>query len=345
MAFSKNNRTNTLNGLLFVALLAMAATYLSEFSFFQQLGISPLIIGIIVGMLYSHTLRHKFPDEWQAGILFSTKTLLRAGIVFYGFRLVFQDVIQVGIAGILLSSIIVLSTFVFGYWFGTKVLKLDRDTSILISAGSAICGAAAVLATEPILKAQPYKTSIAVATVVVFGTIAMFIYPLLYQSGLLGLTEQAMGAYIGGTLHEVAHVVGAGSSMSDEVANTAIIVKMLRVMLLAPFLLILSFWLVTCGRQFDKAGAEDKVAITVPWFALGFIGIVAFNSLNLLPVSMVDTINQLDNFALTMAMTALGMETRFNKFKGVGFKPIYLASVLFVYLMSTGYLLVYFLIN
>ncbi|MFT7005947.1 MAG: putative integral membrane protein (TIGR00698 family) [Colwellia sp.] len=350
MAFSKNNRANTFNGLLFVALLAMAATYIAEFSFCKQLAISPLIIGIVVGMLYGNSLRHKFPNDWHAGILFSTKTLLRAGIVFYGFRLTFQNVVQVGVTGILLSSIIVITTFVFGYWFGTKVLKLDRDTSILISAGSAICGAAAVLATEPVIKAEPYKTSIAVATVVVFGTIAMFTYPLLYKSGLLGLTEQAMGAYIGGTLHEVAHVVGAGASMGDEIANTAIIVKMLRVMLLAPFLLVLSIWIASLCKQSNKAndhakeGKNTKTAITIPWFALGFIGVVGFNSLNLLPVNWVDNINQLDNFALTMAMTALGMETRFNQFKGVGFKPIYLASVLFAYLMTAGYLLSYYLV-
>lgn len=351
MSFSKNNKTNTLNGLLFVALFAMAATYLAEFSFFKQLAISPLIIGIVVGMLYGNSFAYKLPNDWQAGILFSTKTLLRLGIVFYGFRLTFQNVVEVGVSGVLLSSIIVITTFAFGYWFGIKVLKLDRDLSILISAGSAICGAAAVLATEPVIKAEPYKTSIAVATVVVFGTIAMFIYPLLHQNGLLGLTEQAMGAYIGGTLHEVAHVVGAGASMSDEVANTAIIVKMLRVMLLAPFLLVLSIWIARLYRQGIKVSenSEDKkntkAAITIPWFALGFIGIVGFNSLNLLPVHLVEDINQLDNFALTMAMTALGMETRFSKFKDVGFKPIYLASILFVYLMVAGYLLSYYLIN
>ncbi len=355
MPFSKDNRANTLNGILFVALLAMTATYLAELSFFKELAISPLIIGIVIGIFYGNSLRHKFPSAWHGGILFSTKTLLRAGIVFYGFRLVFQDVVQVGFAGVLLSTIIVISTFVFGYWFGTKVLKLDRDTSILISAGSSICGAAAVLATEPVIKAEPYKTTIAVATVVIFGTIAMFIYPMLYQQGFFGLslrlTEQAMGAYVGATLHEVAHVVGAGASMGDDIAHTAVIVKMLRVMLLAPFLLVLGVWMASLAKQSNKAQCNTndnplkKGAVTIPWFALGFIGVVGFNSLNLLPITWVDNLNQLDNFALTMAMTALGIETRLSKFKGVGFKPIYLASVLFLYLMTSGYLLSYYLIS
>jgi uncharacterized integral membrane protein (TIGR00698 family) len=355
MPFSKDNRVNTLNGILFVALLAIAATYLAELSFFKELAISPLIIGIVVGIFYGNSLRDKFPNTWHGGLVFSTKTLLRAGIVFYGFRLVFQDIVQVGFAGVLLSIFIVISTFIFGYWFGTKILKLDRDTSILISAGSSICGAAAVLATEPVIKAEAYKTSIAVVTVVIFGTIAMFIYPILYQQDFLGLslrlTEQAMGAYVGATLHEVAHVVGAGASMSDDIANTAVIVKMLRVMLLAPFLLVLGVWLASLAKQGNKAqyvindNWQQKGGVTIPWFAVGFIAMVGFNSLNILPITWVDNINQLDNFALTMAMTALGIETRLNKFKGVGFKPIYLASVLFLYLMTSGYALSYYLIR
>jgi uncharacterized integral membrane protein (TIGR00698 family) len=352
MAFLKDNRANTLYSISFVAVLAMAATYLAELSSFKELAISPLIIGIVVGIVYGNTLGHKLPKDWHTGILFSTKTLLRAGIVFYGFRLLFQDVVQVGLAGILLSSIIVISTFIFGYCFGTKILKLDRDTSILISAGSSICGAAAVLATESVIKAESYKTSIAVATVVLFGTIAMFIYPMLYQKGLFGLTESAMGAYIGATFHEVAHVVGAGASMNDNIAHTAIIVKMLRVMLLAPFLLILGFWManllkvtnkaqctIQSNSQHEQQNNDIQAKVTIPWFALGFIAVVGFNSLNLLPITWLGHINLLDNFVLTMAMTALGMETRLNKFKGVGFKPFYLASVLFLYLMTVGYFL------
>jgi len=343
MMFSKKSCTNTLKGLLFVAFLAMAATYLAGLALFKQLAVSPLIIGIVVGMIFGNSLREKFPDAWQAGIFFSTKTLLRLGIVLYGFRLTFQHVVQIGMMGVLLSSLIVLTTFIFGYWFGTRVLKLDRDMSILISAGSSICGAAAVLATEPVIKAQPHKTSIAVATVVVFGTVAMFIYPFLYKNGLLNLTEHAMGAYIGGTLHEVAHVVGAGESLSGEVASSAIIVKMLRVMLLAPFLLMLGFWAANHYKSLNKASSQNETAIAIPWFALGFIMVVAFNSLDFLSIKLVDNINDFDGFILTMAMTALGIETRFNKFKGGGLKPIYLASALFIYLMSMGYMLSYYL--
>lgn len=332
MEFSKQNRGNTLNGILFVALFAMAAMYISDFAFFKHLSISPLIIGITLGILYANTLRNKLPQEWIGGINFSTKTLLRSAIVFYGFRITFQNIAHVGMEGILTSVLVVSLTFIIGYIVGTKILKLDRDTTILVTAGSSICGAAAILATEPVLKSEPYKSAIAVSTVVVFGTIAMFLYPFLYQSGYINLTPTGMGIYIGGTIHEVAHVAAAGNTLGAEVSNNAVIVKMLRVMMIAPFLLILGFWL-----SKKKENLQKKSKITIPWFAVAFIAVAGFNSFDVLPTALVHDINALDTFALTMAMSALGMETSFKKFKGVGFKPIYLATILFIWLIFGGY--------
>ncbi len=138
MAFSKSNRKNTLNGILFVALFSITANYISQFPAISKLGISPLIIGIILGMLYANTLRNNLPEVWVPGIIFSTKTLLRVAIIFYGFRLTFQNIMSVGIPGILTSTTMVFLTFIIGYFVGTKILKLDRDTTILTSAGSSI---------------------------------------------------------------------------------------------------------------------------------------------------------------------------------------------------------------
>ena len=314
-------------GLFLVFVFAFVATFLSSFLG----GFSPLIIGIVLGMLYANSFRAKLHKSYESGIIFSTKTLLRGAIIFYGFRLTFSDISQVGISGVIVSVLIVSLTFIIGYFVGVKLLKMDRDTAILTSAGSSICGAAAVLATEPVVKAQAYKTAVAVSTVVLFGTISMFLYPFLYKSGIIELTPEAMGVYIGGTLHEVAHVVGAGSAISKEVANSAVIVKMLRVMLLAPFLVILGLWLSS------KSKSNGKTKVMIPWFAIWFIVVAGFNSLNLLPKNIVTTINTLDTFALTMAMSALGMQTSFEKFKQAGLKPIYLATILFFWLVFGGF--------
>ena len=148
-----------------------------------------------------------------------------------------------------------------------------------------------------------------------------------------------MGVYIGATLHEVAHVVGSAEALGVNVSQNAVIVKMIRVMMLAPFLLILSFWLLKSTVSANK----NKTKIVIPWFAVMFIFVVAFNSFDFLPTQMVVSINYFDNFALTMAMSALGLQTSFDKFKNVGLKPVYLSSVLFLWLIFVGYFLVSFL--
>lgn len=328
-------------GIFFIFIFALIATLLSELSFFKNVGISALIIGIVFGMIYANSVKKHFPENLEKGVVFCTKTILRLGIILYGFRLTFQNLQDVGIQGILIAFLIVFSTFIFGYIFGIKVLKLDREITILTSAGSAICGAAAVLATESVLKSPAYKSAIAVSSVVVFGTIAMFLYPFLYKLGILGFSEENMGIYIGATLHEVAHVVGSADALGVNVSQNAVIVKMIRVMMLAPFLLILSFWLLKTVVKENK----EKTKITIPWFAVIFIVVVGFNSFDLLPNKIVESINYLDNLALTMAMSALGMQTSFDKFKNVGLKPIYLSVFLFLWLILAGYFFVGFLFS
>ena len=332
-------------GIVIVLIISVFVTFLSEFSFFKDLAISPLIIGILFGMLYANSIKKYFPQSFDKGVAFCTKTLLRTGIVLYGFRLTFQNLEEVGILGVLTAFLIVSSTFIIGYLFGTKVLKLDREITILTSAGSAICGAAAVLATESVLKSPAYKSAIAVSTVVVFGTIAMFLYPFLFKLGILNLSDSNMGIYIGATLHEVAHAVGAGEALGENASSNAIIVKMIRVMMLAPFLIILSIWLLKTAVNSTIDNKDTKAKIIIPWFALMFIVVVAFNSFDLLSLQIVESINYLDSFILTVAMTALGMQTSFDKFKNVGLKPIYLASVLFLWLIFAGYFIVSFLFS
>lgn len=329
-------RKSMLHGVLLIALFSCAAFYIAEFDFIKKLSFSPLIVGIVLGMLYANSLRNNLPETWVPGIKFCSKQILRLGIILYGFRLTFQSVIAVGTEAIVIDLIIVILTLLIGIAAG-KLLGMDRDISLLTATGSAICGAAAVLGAESVIKPQPYKTAVAVSTVVIFGTIAMFVYPMLYRSGVTGLDETGMGVYTGSTLHEVAHVVGAGNAMGESISDTAIIVKMIRVILLAPVLLVMSFFV---G---GKPAAGQKRKITIPWFAFGFIAVIGFNSFNLLPAAVVSFINNFDTFLLTMAMTALGAETSIDKFRQAGAKPFVLATILFIWLMGGGYLLARYL--
>ncbi len=326
-----------LHGILLVTLFALAAFYLGDFSFFKNLSISPMIIGIILGMLYANSLRNNLPDTWVPGIAFCSKRILRLGIVFYGFRLTLQNIFDVGLPTIIIDATVVTVTITLGVGMG-RLLKMDRGIALLTSVGSAICGAAAVLGAESAIRIKPYKTAVAVATVVIFGTISMFLYPALYRLGIFDLSAQAMGIYTGSTLHEVAHVVGAGNAMGSDIADNAIIVKMIRVTMLVPVLLILSYIVVRAARNNpSEESSTDRRRLQLPWFALFFLVVICFNSLNLLPLSLVSSINTIDTFLLTVAMTALGMETNIAKFRQAGFKPFLLASILYVWLIFGGF--------
>ena len=346
MAFSTKNRNGTLSGILFVAIFAAAATMVANLDAVSALGISPLVVGIVMGIFYANTLHNQIPDAWNGGITFSAKKILRFAIVFYGFRITFQQIAEVGMDGFMVSLIMLSSTFVLGTYLGHKVFKMDKDTSILTASGASVCGAAAVLATEPVLKAEEHKTAIAVSMVVLFGTISMFLYPVMYATiiepatGFLHMSGQEFGIYVGGTIHEVAQVVAVPASIpgaSAEMANSAVIVKMTRVIMIAPMLIALGIYLSFEAKKNGSAG--EKVKLVIPWFAVYFIAVAGFNSLHIVPENIVSTINEIVTFLLTMAMTALGMGTRFSKFKGLGLAPLYTGTAMFVWLVVGGFVI------
>ncbi len=340
MPFSIENRKGTFSGVLFVAIFAAAATMISEINFVKSLGISPLVIGIVIGIFYANTLHNNTPKEWSGGITFSAKKILRFAIVFYGFRITFQQIAEVGLEGFMVSLIMLSTTFILGTWAGQKFFKMDRDTSMLSASGASVCGAAAVLATEPVLKAEEHKAAIAVSMVVLFGTISMFLYPLLYNMGVFDMSAKEFGIYVGGTIHEVAQVVAVPASIpgaSEEMANSAVIVKMTRVIMIAPMLIILGIYLSVSAKKSGDESAVGGVKLVIPWFAVYFIGMAGFNSLGIVPQNIVDVINEIDTFLLTMAMTALGIGTVFSKFKGLGLAPVYTSALMFAWLLVGGY--------
>jgi Predicted membrane protein len=274
-------RANVLHGILLIAGFSFAAFYISNYQWVKDLSLSPLIVGILIGIIYANCLRNHLPETWIPGIKFCTKQVLRAGIVLYGFKLTIQDVVAVGIPSLAVDALIVCGTIFIGLFLG-KMLKMDRDTALMTSTGSAICGAAAVLGAEPVVKCEAHKTAVAVSTVVIFGTISMFLYPIMYRTGILSsLDDMGVAIYTGSTLHEVAHVVGAGNAMDPDgilgIANNATIVKMIRVMMLAPVLVIMGFCLNKAGKNGDAA-KNEKRKITIPWFAFGFLTVIFLNS-------------------------------------------------------------------
>lgn len=349
MPFSPAKRKDTLSGILFVAIFAAAATMIADLAVVKNLGISPLVVGIVLGIFFANTLHNRIPSVWEGGITFSGKKILRFAIVFYGFRITFQQIAEVGMEGFMVSLIMLSTTFILGTYLGQKIFKMDRDTSMLTASGASVCGAAAVLATEPVLKSEEHKAAIAVSMVVLFGTIAMFLYPALYSAGAFaGMDDRTFGIFVGGTIHEVAQVVAVGGAYGKEAADAAVIVKMTRVIMIAPMLIVLGIYLSYAAKRSGTTGGGVKLVI--PWFAVYFIGMAGVNSLltqyslhhagesiSTLIASAVENINLIDTFLLTMAMTALGMGTRFAKFKGLGLAPLYTAGAMFAWLLIGGY--------
>lgn len=328
-----------LAGLAVAAAVAAAAIALARLDWLRTHGISALVLAIVLGMLVGNTVYPRMGAWAGPGVTFAKNSLLRLGIILYGLRLTFQDIAHVGLGGVLIDAVVVCTTFGLACWLGTRVFGLDRKTAILIGAGSSICGAAAVLATEPVVRARAEQVAVAVATVVVFGTLAMFVYPSLYRldlaHSLLQVSPTDYGLYAGSTIHEVAQVVAAGNAVSADAADTAVIAKMVRVMMLAPFLIVLSWWVTGSGADAAQAGSR-RGRVAIPWFALGFVAVAGINSLAILPAPLVDVVLELDMALLAMAMGALGLTTHVSALRTAGVRPLALAAVLFAWLMGGG---------
>ena len=331
-----------LPGLAVSALVAGMAIELGKLPWLVSNGLSALTVAIVLGMVLGNTVFKRIAASCGAGVAFSKQTLLRLGIVLYGLRLTFQDIGQVGFTGVVIDALMLTSTFTLAMLLGTRLFKLDRHTAILIGAGSSICGAAAVMATEPVVRGRAEQVTVAVSTVVVFGTIAIFLYPLLYQCNLhwhvFAISPAAFGIYAGSTIHEVAQVVAAARAVGQDAANTAVIAKMVRVMMLAPFLIILSAIL---ARGKVASAAEQGVgrssgSLAIPWFAFVFIGVVALNSAVALPHKLATATIDADTWLLAMAMAALGLTTHLSAIRRAGIRPLLLAMQLFAWVIVGG---------
>jgi len=322
-------------GMLMVVVLAGASVALSKLPIMQSAQFSSLTIGIVLGIIVGNSVFAHIATRTDVGVDYAKSILLKAGVILFGFRITFAQVAGVGLHGLLTDIVMLLGTFILAVQLGKRVFKLDEQTTILVGAGSSICGAAAVMATEPVIKAQAHKVSVAVATVVVFGTLSMFAYPILFE--YMGLSEHAYGIFVGSTTHEVAQVVAAGTAVSANAADTAVIEKMLRVMMLAPFLVGLSFWQSKKYANINAQGSEQKAGITIPWFAVLFIVASGVHSLSVIPQGATNAIVWFDNILLTIAMVALGLRTHVGAIRQAGIKPLLLAGCLFLFLTLGGF--------
>ena len=314
--------------LIVIPLLAIAAIALSQLPSLAALGLSALPLAILLGIIFGNLFRPQLTLKDARVMAFCQQRLLRLGIVLFGFNLSLQQIVAVGWQAIVIDILIIVTVLSLGVWLGVRWFRMSKEAAVLTSVGSAICGAAAIMATESVVRGRERDVTVAVASVVLFGTLALFSYPLLYH--WLDMDPAVFGIYIGSTVHEVAQAVAAGQTIGPEAMQTAVVTKLIRVMLLAPVVIFLG------AVVFRKSDSGARRAVPVPWFVFGFILAAALNSWWLLPDMLLSTLKTVSQGALALAMASLGIKTQWATVRQAGIQPMFLALLLFVVLMVGG---------
>lgn len=280
--------------------------------------VSPLLTAIVLGALLTNVMT--IPESWAAGVQFASKKLLRVGIVLLGLQLAIGDILSLGWRGIL-GVILVVTLSLLGTLAMARLLGISRPLSILIACGFSICGAAAVAGVEDIADADEEEVATAIALVVLFGTLMIPLAPLAAHA--MGMGEVAGGTWIGASIHEVAQVVAAGGAYGAAALSVAVIVKLTRVVLLAPVAVALSF--AERSRGTLREGAKRPPI--VPLFVVGFLVMIGIGSLHIIPAGALSGLKLLQTGLLAAAMFALGLGVKVKGLMRVGGRPVILGAL------------------
>src|SRR6202140_5445600 len=262
---------------------------------------SPMILSIMIGIVFHNTVG---TAAWaKAGVTFSLRRLLRGAIILLGLQLTASQVIEIGGRGLGIIAVTLLATFVFTVWMG-KLLGVEPKLAQLIAAGTSICGASAIIATNTVTDAHDEDEVFSGACGTVFGSVAMFAYPLL--PGLLHLDPHGFGLWAGASIHEIAQVVAVAFQDGQKAGEFGTIAKLSRVMLLAPMVIAIGWGARgSKSRKSDLDTSSDRPPI--PWFVIGFVALVAVNSLITIPADAKACIVAGMTFLLSIALAAMGL--------------------------------------
>ncbi|OCT17279.1 hypothetical protein A8709_27420 [Paenibacillus pectinilyticus] len=329
-----NKRFGYAQGISLTFALAVVAKYFAAFPFLSIMG--QLVIAIVLGMIWRGVIG--VPHDAREGVSFSSKRLLRYGIILLGMRLNLVDIVHAGPKVLAIVSINILFTIVVVYGLA-KLFKVDNRLGMLTACGTAICGAAAVVAISPQIKANEDATAISAATVAILGTIFTLLYTLLYP--VLGLTAQGYGIFSGATLHEVAHVIAAAAPGGKEAVDLAVIVKLTRVAFLVPVAIVLGIWTNRLERKHDaNVQKANWRSIPIPWFILGFLVMSGVNTLGIIPSHWTNQIIVAAYLLIAMAMAGLGLHVDVGTFRRSGMKSFAAGFIGSVLLSVMGYVLI-----
>lgn len=297
-------------GIWVTVITGFAALFLSQ-HYGAPVMLFALLLGMAMSFLYEGT-------KCQAGIEFTACHILRIGVALLGLRIAFSDLVALGWQTALLLVFAIASTLIFGLLLA-KAFGLQKRFGVLTGGAVGICGASAAMAVSAVLppsKDQDRDTLLTIIGVTSLSTIAMILYPMLASALNLDATETSI--FLGGTIHDVAQVVGAGYSVSDQTGDLATLTKLVRVAFLMPVVMCI---LLTLRLNMGKA---DGKAPGIPAFLIGFVVLMVINSLVAIPQSITLAANELSRFALVVAIAAIGMKSNLGQLMTVGAKPILL---------------------
>lgn len=301
-----------LPGLLVCCVIALAAGFLSE-----HYGGPQLLYALLIGLSF-HFI-HASPQA-TPGIEFCGRTLLRLGVALLGARITVDQVSQLGWETALTIMIALAATVVLGVVLA-RLLGASREAGLLSGGAVAICGASAALAIASVLPANRDNerfTLLVVVAVTVLSTVAMVIYP--FMTPLFGLSSGQAGVFLGGTIHDVAQVVAAGMMLGPEAGDTATVVKLFRVMLLMPVVLVIA-WMFR--RNVQASNITAKVPL-IPWFLLAFIALMLLSSMGVFSVGVVEYASSASRTLLVVAIAAAGVKTSFEELLELGWAPVWM---------------------
>lgn len=275
--------------------------------------LSPLPVAVVLGIVVGNTVSL---GRFAPGLGVAAKIVLRVGIALLGLRLVLGDVAALGAPALLLVLAVTVVTF-FGVVVGTRRLGLSHGFGLLTAAGFAICGASAVAAAQGVVRAEDEDVAASLANVMLFGTVSIGVLPLVASA--LGLTDAVAGAWIGAAVHDVGQVVATAGVVGDEALEAAVVVKLGRVLLLGPVIILLGL-MVRAGAE----ATEQRRPPLLPWFVVAFLVAAAARSLDLVPTAVLDGAGTIERFAFAAALFALGTGVRFDKLRALGVRPLLL---------------------
>lgn len=326
---AKQSNSTVWSGLLLAGAIAAAAFAINQIPALQR--VNPMILAVFIGILIKSTL--SVPASCAAGIKFSLQKLLKIAIVLLGLQLSFAQLLDVGLTGLLAIMLTLGSTFLFCVWLG-KRLGLDPRLTRLIAAGTSICGASAIVATNSVIRGKDEDVAYSITVVTLFGFLSMLSFPVIGK--LLNMDPTTFGFWAGTSIHETAQVIGAafqGGQVSGEVGTVA---KLSRVLFLIPVILILGF---SPTNKRESQNDTEKKRLPIPWFVLGFIALVTVNSFVPINPDIASQIKIGNRFILTIALAAMGLQMSVRKLKKTGLRPLCLGAASWIYVSIIGLLL------